>query len=221
MYYLQGSFTSVSVGGRAAIRARRFHSTAIVTTEQAWAEPLGGERSLRLGLPAAGSVDGLRARAVMDHATKRRMSAVLTTAVAALSGVAAVATLFAYLYVVRRSDLVAAREEAVALAETRRQVIRELRERLTSVDERHKRAKAEAERRIRELQGALDRTRAQARKDAYQTQHFYAVALSDLLGDLLVDLERTPPDVEAALVRIRKLHAPERPATSRGSAIEN
>lgn len=39
--------------------------------------------------------------------------------------VAALATLFAYLYFVRRSDLVAAREEALALADTRRQMIRD------------------------------------------------------------------------------------------------
>lgn len=141
------------------------------------------------------------------------MSAVVTTAIAALSAVAAVASLFAYLYFVRRSDLVAAREEALALAETRRQVIRELRDRLRSTEERQKRAKAESERRIRELQAALDRTRSQARKDAYQTQHFYAVALSDLLNDLLADLERTPPDVAAALVRIRKLLTGENPSS--------
>ena len=139
------------------------------------------------------------------------MSAVVTTAIAALSAVAAVGSLFAYLYFVRRSDLVAAREEALALAETRRQVIRELRERLKSTEDRQKRAKAESERRIRELQAALDRTRSQARKDAYQTQHFYAVALSDLLNDLLADLERTPPDVAAAVVRVRKLLAGKQP----------
>jgi hypothetical protein len=147
------------------------------------------------------------------------MSAVVTTAVAALSAVAAVATLVAYLYYVRRSDLVAAREEALALAETRRQVIRELRERLRSVEARQKRAKADSERRIRELQAALDRTRAQARKDAYQTQHFHAAALSDLFNDLLTHLERTPPDVEAALVRIRKLLASDDHATTQGSAL--
>src|SRR6266542_2433480 len=137
------------------------------------------------------------------------MSAVVTIAIAALSAVATAGTFFAYLYSVRRSDLVAAREEAIALAETRRQTIRELRERLASVEARHNRTKAESDRRIRELQGALDRTRAQARRDAYQTQHFHAAALSDLLNDLLADLERKPPDVDAALVRIRKLLAPE------------
>jgi hypothetical protein len=140
------------------------------------------------------------------------MSAVVTTAIAALSAVAAVGTFFVYLYFVRRSDLAAAREEALALAETRRQVIRELRDRLKSTEEQQKRAKVDSERRIRELQAALDRTRSQARKDAYHTQHFYAVALSDLSKDLLADLERTPPDVAAAVVRIRKLLTAEPPS---------
>ena len=140
------------------------------------------------------------------------MSAVVTTAIAAISAAAAVVTLFVYLYVVRRSDLVAAREEALALAETRRQVIRELRDRLKATEERQKRTKADSERRIRELQASLDRTRAQARKDAYQTQHFYSVALSDLARDVLTDLERTPPDVAAAVARIRKLLTAEPPS---------
>ena len=147
------------------------------------------------------------------------MSAVVTIAVAALSAVAAVGSLFAYLYYARRSDLASAREEALALAETRRQVIGELRERLTSVEDRRKHERTDSDRRIRELRAALDRTRAQARNDAFQTQHFHAVALSDLLNDLLGDLERTPPDVEASLIRIRKLLATEHPATRRGSAV--
>jgi phage terminase small subunit len=140
------------------------------------------------------------------------MSAVVATVIAALSAFAALASLFLYLYFGRRSDLAAAREEALALAETRRQVIGELRGRLESLERRHKRTKADSERRIRELQTALDKTRTQAREEAYQTQHFYSAALSDLLNDLSSDLERIPPDVEAALVRIRKLLAGERPA---------
>jgi phage terminase small subunit len=140
------------------------------------------------------------------------MSAVVATVIAALSAFAALASLFLYLYFGRRSDLAAAREEALALAETRRQVIGELRGRLESLERRHKRTKADSERRIRDLQTALDKTRTQAREEAYQTQHFYSAALSDLLNDLSSDLERIPPDVEAALVRIRKLLAGERPA---------
>jgi hypothetical protein len=139
------------------------------------------------------------------------MSPVVTTAIAALSALAAIGTLFVYLYFVRRSDLVAAREEALALAETRRQVIHELRSRLQSTEGRQRHTKADSDRRIRELQGALDRTRSQARQDAYQTQHFYAVALTELSKDLLGDLERTPPDVAAAVARIRRLLTAEPP----------
>lgn len=140
------------------------------------------------------------------------MSSVVTTVIAALSAFAALASLFLYLYFGRRSDLAAAREEALALAETRRQVITELRGRLESVEARHRRTKSDRERRIRELQSALDRTRVQARDEAYQTQHFYVAALSDLLGDLRTDLERKPPDIDAALTRIRKALASDRPA---------
>jgi hypothetical protein len=140
------------------------------------------------------------------------MSAVVTTVIAALSAFAALASLFLYLYFGRRADLAAAREEALALAETRRQVIHELRGHLKSLEGRHKREKAAHERRRRQLQAGLDKTRMQARDEAYNTQHFYAAALSDLLNDLRRDLERMPPDVEAALRRIRKLLEGQRPA---------
>jgi hypothetical protein len=149
------------------------------------------------------------------------MSVVVTTAVAALSALTGVASFLAYLYFGRRSDLVAAREEALALAETRRQVIHDLRERLKSGEKQRLRAKADSQRRIRELQAALDRTRAEARKDAYQTQHFYAVALSELANDLLADLERKPPDVDAALIRVRTLLTSQGPTTSQRSTLEN
>ncbi len=140
------------------------------------------------------------------------MSAVVTTVIAALSAFAALASLLLYLYFGRRSDLTAAREEALALAETRRQVIGELRERMKSLEGRHKREKAAHERRRRQLQAALDKTRMQARDEAYSTRHFYAAAISDLLNDFRRDLERIPPDVEAALRRIRKLLEGQRPA---------
>jgi hypothetical protein len=134
-----------------------------------------------------------------------RMSIVVTTFVAALSAFAAVATVLVYLYAIRRSDLAAAREEALALAETRRQVIGELEGRLESLEREHQRVRADCERRARQLQAELETTRTQARNEAYQTQHFYAEALSELLADLRGDLGRTPPDVQAALEHIDKL----------------
>jgi chromosome segregation ATPase len=140
------------------------------------------------------------------------MSAVVSTVIAALSAFAALASVFLYLYFGRRSDLAAAREEALALAETRRQVIRELQGRLESLESRHNRTEADHKRRIHDLQAALDKTRRQSRDEAYRTQHFYASALSDLLNDLRSDLEQLPPDVDAALTRIRKLLAGHRPA---------
>jgi hypothetical protein len=140
------------------------------------------------------------------------MSALVSTVVAALSAFAALASLFLYLYFGRRSDLAAAREEALALAQTRGQVIRELRGQLGSLEERHKRGIADRDRRIHDLRAKLEKTRGQAREDAYRMQHFYASALSDLLNDLRRDLERTPADVDAALRRIRKLLALRTPA---------
>jgi hypothetical protein len=140
------------------------------------------------------------------------MSAVLATVIAALSAFAAIASVLLYLYFGRRSELATAREEALALAETRRQVIIDLRGNLDSLERRHERAKAECARRITELQAALEKTGRQARDEAYRTQHFFSAALTDLLNDLRSDLEPSPPDVEAALARIRKLLAGERPA---------
>jgi hypothetical protein len=140
------------------------------------------------------------------------MSALVTTVIAALSAFAALASLFLYLYYGRRSDLAAAREEALALAETRRQVIIEKQRRLDSLEARHRRTKSDYERRVRELRAALDETQMQARDEAYRTQHFYVATLADLLDDLRTDLEQRPPDVEAALAHIKKAQAGERPA---------
>lgn len=140
------------------------------------------------------------------------MSTIVAQVIAALSAFTALTSVLLYLYFGRRSEFAAAREEALALAETRRQVIADLQSHLDSLEQRHKRTKAECERRVNELQTALDETQRQARDEAYRTQHFFLAALSDLLNDLRDDLEPVPPDVEAALARIRKLLTDERPA---------
>jgi chromosome segregation ATPase len=140
------------------------------------------------------------------------MSAVVAQVIAALSAFTALASVFLYLYFGRRSELSAAREEALALAETRRQVIADLKRRLDSLEQRHRRTRADCERRVSELQTALEKTQKQAHDDAYRTQHFFSAGLSDLLNDLRNDLEPVPPDVEAALARIRKLLTDKRPA---------
>jgi hypothetical protein len=140
------------------------------------------------------------------------MSVVVAQVIAAVSAFTALASVFLYAYFGRRSELSAAREEALALAETRRQVIVDLQRRLDSLERRRERVKADCERRISELQTALDKTRRQATDEAYRMQHFVAAVLSDLLNDLRNDLEAVPPDVEAALARIRKLLTEKRPA---------
>jgi hypothetical protein len=135
------------------------------------------------------------------------MSALVTTVIAAVSASAAVGTLLAYLYFVRRSDRSAAREEALALAETRAEVIADLRLRLKALEQRHRRMKADCDRRINKLERALELDRAEAREQAYQTQRLYAAAFADLLEGLRADLEAVPPDLDTALARIRQLLA--------------
>jgi molecular chaperone GrpE (heat shock protein) len=139
------------------------------------------------------------------------MSAEVPTIIAALSAAAAVGTFLAYLYFARRSADSAAREEALALAETRAEVIAELRARLASLEQRHFRMKADCEGQIYELQRSLESARAEAR-EAYQTQRFYSSTVIDLLEHLLGDLEQSPPDVDGALSRIRELLFGNRPA---------
>jgi hypothetical protein len=134
------------------------------------------------------------------------------TAIAAASAAAAVGTFLAYLYFARRSDAHAARDEALALASTRGEVIADLRERLVALERQLSRTKAECENRLHELETALRTTEAEAREHAYRMQRFYATSLSDLLRDVQADLENKPPDVERALARIGDLLDGERPA---------
>jgi hypothetical protein len=134
------------------------------------------------------------------------------TAIAAASAAAAVGTFLAYLYFARRSDAHAAREEALALAETRGEVIVDLRQRLIALERRLRRTTAECEKRVSELETALERMETEAREHAYRMQRFYATSLSDLLRDVQADLEHEPPNLEGALARIRELLDGERPA---------
>jgi hypothetical protein len=134
------------------------------------------------------------------------------TAIAAASAAAAVGTFFAYLIFARRSEAHAARDEALALAKTRGEVILDLRQRLVALERQLRSATADCENRVRQLETALHTMEAQAREDAYRMQRFYAASLSDLLGDVQTDLEQTPPNVERALTRIRDLLDGQRPA---------
>jgi hypothetical protein len=134
------------------------------------------------------------------------------TAIAAASAAAAVGTFLAYLYFARRSEAHAAREEALALAETRGEVIVDLRKRLVALERRLRKTTAECEKRVRELETSLETMEAEAREHAYRMQRFYATSLSDLLRDVQADLEHKPPKLEGALARIRELLDGERPA---------
>jgi hypothetical protein len=130
--------------------------------------------------------------------------------VALLTGLGAIGSFLSYLYFVQRSKANDARDEALALAETRREVIADLRAQLASSEESRMRLERRAERRIRELETALEDARAEAREQAYQTQRLYAIGLTDVLAGVRRDLEAVPADVERALRRIRELlaHAP-------------
>lgn len=134
------------------------------------------------------------------------------TAIAAASAAAAIGTFLAYLYFARRSDAHAAREEALALAETRGEVIFDLRQRLAATERRLKQTTTDCENRVRELDSALQTIEAEAREHAYRMQRFYAASLSDLLRDVQANLENKPPNLEGAIARIRELLDGERPA---------
>jgi DNA anti-recombination protein RmuC len=136
----------------------------------------------------------------------------VATIVAAVSAAAALGTFFAYLFSVRRTDINAARQEALALAEMRGEVIADLEARLESLERRHTASEETRAKRIRELEEQLAKTSAESREQAYQLQRFYAAALADLLVGVQEDLEMAPPNVERALTRIRGLLARERPA---------
>jgi hypothetical protein len=132
--------------------------------------------------------------------------------VALLTGLGAIGSFLSYLHFVQRSKANDARDEALALAETRREVIADLRAQLASSEESRMRLERQAERRIRELETALEDARAEAREQAYQTQRLYAIGLTDVLAGVRRDLEAVPADVERALRRIRELLARAPPA---------
>jgi hypothetical protein len=134
------------------------------------------------------------------------------TAIAAASAAAAVGTFFMYLYFARRSEAHAAREEALALSETRGEVIVDLRRDLAVLEQRLRETTVDCEDRVRKLESALQRTEDEAREHAYRMQRFYATSLSDLLRDVQANLEAKPPNIEGALARIRELLGGERPA---------
>jgi predicted transcriptional regulator len=148
----------------------------------------------------------------MPSRTMPLLATSVATIVAAVSAAAAVGTFFAYLVTVQRADIHAAREEALALAETRGEVIADLEARLELLERRHKASEEARAKRIHELEELLAKTTAEAREQAYQTQRFYAAALADLFVGVQEDLETAPPNVERALTRIRGLLSRERPA---------
>jgi hypothetical protein len=135
------------------------------------------------------------------------VSAFITTVVAVVSGAAAVGSLVLYFHVARRSDKDSAREEALALAETRGELIEELRAAVKVFERRQKRLRSDYEHRVHELEKSLAETRAEAHEQAYQTQRFYAIALGDILANVRRHLDAEPPDVEGALLCIAELLA--------------
>jgi len=134
------------------------------------------------------------------------------TFIAVLSGVATIGGFLTYLYFVQRSNANAARDEALALADTRREVIADLRAQLASSEESRTRLETQADRRIRKLETALKDARTEAREQAYQIQRLYATGLADVLAGVRRDLEAVPADVEQAPSRIRELLASVPPA---------
>lgn len=130
-----------------------------------------------------------------------------TTLIAGVSAVAGLAGVLAYVYGLHRGNQTAARDEALALAETRRQVINELRGRVAGLEHGQKQARAYHRRRVRELEESLARTRKEAREQAYGSQRLYVLALGEALAQIREELEKSPPNVEGALARIEELLA--------------
>ena len=128
-----------------------------------------------------------------------------TTLVSVLSAAAAMAGLLAYIYALHRTNQTAARDEALALAETRRQTLNELRRRIVALEHSHKQARTHYRSRVRELEEAVQRTNREAREQAYQAQRLYILALEESLTRVREELEKTPPDVKGALGRITEL----------------
>lgn len=128
-----------------------------------------------------------------------------TQLIGAVSAAAAVAAVLVYLYGLRRADQTAARDEALALAETRRQTVNELRRRVAALEHGQKAARAYHRRRVRELEDSLERTRREAREQAYRSQRLYVLALEEALAEVREELEKGPPDVEGALAKIEEL----------------
>jgi uncharacterized protein HemX len=129
------------------------------------------------------------------------------TLVAALSAAATIGSFLAYLYFGQRSNANAARDEALALAETRREVIVDLRAEVASSERNRSQLERDAEKCIQELETALREALTEAREHAYQIQRLYAIGLADVLAGVRRDLEVVPADVERALRRVRELLA--------------
>jgi DNA anti-recombination protein RmuC len=133
------------------------------------------------------------------------MPVVSSTLVSAVSAGVALFSLVAYLYSLRRTESTAAREEALALAQTRAEMLAELRQRLDSLERRHRRTRVAYARRNQRLEAALEQSRREAREQAYQMQRLYTFALTESLTRVADELEEAPPDVEGALAEIRAL----------------
>ena len=127
------------------------------------------------------------------------------TLISAISASAALAGVLAYVYGLRRVNQTAARDEALALAETRRQVVTELRRRVAALEHGQKQARTHHKRRVRELEESLEQTRREAREQAYQAQRLYVLALAESLTSIREELENAPPNVQGALARIQEL----------------
>jgi flagellar biosynthesis/type III secretory pathway protein FliH len=132
-----------------------------------------------------------------------------TTFIGSVSAAIAFAAFLAYVYGLRRSNQAAARDEALALADTRGQMIAELRRRVAALERGQKQARTHYRRNLRELEDALEQARREAREQAYRTQRLYVLAFEEVLADIREELGKTPANVDGALARIAELLADE------------
>lgn len=115
--------------------------------------------------------------------------------------------------VIQRKDL--ARDEAMALANTRAEAIKDLETAIAKLREEQARDRQEHLETVERLQNAVDLIRDQA----FEAHQMFAHSVRVLLMTVLGDLDRDPPLVDVAIGRIRQALSEDPPPGPRSPFI--